>query len=431
MDMNNKYTGFEKLLKDKFGNFEYPYNKNDWHDFEKKLPKSTKPFISANKAVRYLVIAAAVIVPVCAILYFNNYTTNHVDKNNAVVSNNHNNNSKTQSVINDQNNTNTQSNDKLNNFTKENNSGSSIDKNTTKNNSNSTTDNSKNNIVKNNSTVDNSTNNSVVDKATATSQNSNPLNSGIITADVTEGCAPLNVKFTPAIISDTITYQWAFGDSKTSTKKSPTHTYTKSGSFTVTLTATFKKSGHVKKISYADFITVKAKPEAKFTASVDKETNVYTFTDNSVNAFAWNWSLGDKTISKVENPTHEYTLDGSYNVTLVAYSLEGCSDTSASRISVKNTPPFYLPTAFAPDGVSDKYFGPKGDDMNAEGYKFSIYDKSGKLVFETVSLDEKWDGKIKGTNSDAPVGAYVCKITMKDKHGILQNYWPLSVTLIR
>ena len=68
--------------------------------------------------------------------------------------------------------------------------------------------------------------------------------------------------------------------------------------------------------------------------------------------------------------------------------------------------------------------------MNPDGYKMSIYDNSGKLVFETSDFDTKWDGKILGTNTDAKPGIYYRKISMKDKYGTMQE-WPGYVTLIR
>ena len=427
MDMN-KYTGFEKLLKDKLDNFEYPYNNKEWLDFEKKLPKSPKHFVSPKNIIRAFVIAAAVIVPVVAIVYLYNNSETQKSKSNVAITKNQNNQINNNSINDNNTNSNIQQNQNSDNFSNKNNSKTVNDINSNENISvnNGGNDHDKSSNTTN-TTVKNSENNPV------TNQNSikNQMNSGYITANITEGCAPVNIQFKPIIISDTISYLWSFGDnSKGSVKKSPSHIYTNAGSFTVTLIVKFKKSGVTKKISYADFIKVKEAPEAKFSYSQDKETDVVTFNDNSINASGWYWSLGDKATSTEQNPQHEYFSDGSYNVRLIAINKEGCSDTNTTSIVIKNKPPFYISNAFTPNDSYNGYFGPTGVDMNPDGYKISIYSRAGKLVFETTDLNTKWDGKIKGSNVEATAGVYVCNVTMKNKHGILED-WPLYVTLIR
>ncbi|MFP3986844.1 PQQ-dependent sugar dehydrogenase [Streptomyces sp. E11-3] len=59
-------------------------------------------------------------------------------------------------------------------------------------------------------------------------------------ADVTNGQAPLRVKFTSEATDadgDPLTYRWDFGDGKKSKKQNPTHRYRKNGSYQATVTA--------------------------------------------------------------------------------------------------------------------------------------------------------------------------------------------------
>ncbi|WP_321423212.1 right-handed parallel beta-helix repeat-containing protein [uncultured Methanobacterium sp.] len=62
------------------------------------------------------------------------------------------------------------------------------------------------------------------------------------TSNVTSGASPLNVQFTSTSpFSDTITidsYYWNFGDGTYSTEENPTHTYTRAGTYTVSLAVT-------------------------------------------------------------------------------------------------------------------------------------------------------------------------------------------------
>ncbi|MDW5549603.1 PKD domain-containing protein [Methanosarcina sp.] len=52
------------------------------------------------------------------------------------------------------------------------------------------------------------------------------------------GKAPLKVKFTETSKGSPTSWKWDFGDGKSSTEKSPTHTYSAAGTYTVKLTAT-------------------------------------------------------------------------------------------------------------------------------------------------------------------------------------------------
>ena len=52
------------------------------------------------------------------------------------------------------------------------------------------------------------------------------------------GNAPLKVTFTETSKGSPTSWTWDFGDGKYSTEKSPTHTYSAAGTYTVKLTAT-------------------------------------------------------------------------------------------------------------------------------------------------------------------------------------------------
>jgi PKD repeat protein len=57
-------------------------------------------------------------------------------------------------------------------------------------------------------------------------------------ATPTSGKAPLNVKFTDASTGSPTKWKWSFGDGTSSTIQNPKHKYSKTGSYTVTLTST-------------------------------------------------------------------------------------------------------------------------------------------------------------------------------------------------
>lgn len=66
----------------------------------------------------------------------------------------------------------------------------------------------------------------------------------------------------------------------------------------------------------SDFVIVNILPgsTAQFTHTVSGSTAV--FTNQSSNAYTYNWNFGDNTTSTAVNPSHTYTQNGTYTVTL-------------------------------------------------------------------------------------------------------------------
>ncbi len=62
------------------------------------------------------------------------------------------------------------------------------------------------------------------------------------------------------------------------------------------------------------------------------------FTDNSVGATSWDWDFGDSGTSMLQNPTHTYTQEGTYTVTVIVSNGQ-CSDTQLVTITVIDTTP--------------------------------------------------------------------------------------------
>jgi len=89
---------------------------------------------------------------------------------------------------------------------------------------------------------------------TVTNAASPPITSFI--ADIQSGTAPLTVQFTDTSGNSPIGWQWSFGDGILSTDQNPSHTYTQSGTYSVSLTAV--NSGGHNTTTMPGFITVSA-----------------------------------------------------------------------------------------------------------------------------------------------------------------------------
>jgi PKD repeat protein len=141
------------------------------------------------------------------------------------------------------------------------------------------------------------------------------------------GPAPLAVKFTDASKGGPTSWSWEFGDGGKSSDRNPTHTYTKAGTFAVTLTVrnAYGSDSETK----TGFITAGGRPDADFTADERRGVKPFTvtFTDLSTgNPTSWSWEFGDGKTSTEQNPVHVYEREGAYDVSLTASNSYG-SDT--------------------------------------------------------------------------------------------------------
>jgi PKD repeat protein len=156
------------------------------------------------------------------------------------------------------------------------------------------------------------------------------------------GTVPLTVKFTDASKGGPNAWSWDFGDAGTATQQSPSHTYTKAGTYTVTLTV--RNAYGSDSESKAGFVTAGGKPTADFTADERRGVKPFTvrFTDLSTgNPTSWKWDFGDATTSTEQNPVHVYQNEGSYDVTLTVSNSYG----SDAMKKTGSSPPVTLPPA--------------------------------------------------------------------------------------
>ncbi|MFH0893380.1 MAG: gliding motility-associated C-terminal domain-containing protein [Bacteroidota bacterium] len=159
------------------------------------------------------------------------------------------------------------------------------------------------------------------------------------------------------------------------------------------------------------------------------EPLIITFADqSSANAINWQWDFGNGTYSNLQNPVVTYSQAGPYIVMLIVTNAENCVDTIIQEIIVKPKFEITIPNVFTPnaDGYND-VFGPKM--VGFETFHMLIFNRWGRLLFETGSYSDLWDG---GTNSgkEAPDGVYyfIMEIVINSNRTISEKG---NVTLIR
>jgi gliding motility-associated-like protein len=258
------------------------------------------------------------------------------------------------------------------------------------------------------------------------------------TPSVSSGCIPLSVTFTNTNPTNN-TYQWNFGNGISSTNvNSVSTTYFAEGCYDVTLIST-TPNGCVGQTTIPSIVCANSNPEAAFTTNpnvlslIDTESQLL---NESIGASTYIWNFGDGFANSTEvNPTHIFPSDqpGSYQITLIAISTFGCTDTTQVNIEVQDAVIYYVPNTFTPDEdehnpIFKPIFTSGFDPMD---YKMQIFDRWGEVVFETHDVEYGWDGTYNGTHGLVKEGAYVWKIEFKttlsdERRKIIGN-----VTLLR
>ena len=257
------------------------------------------------------------------------------------------------------------------------------------------------------------------------------------TANITEGCAPLEVEFTNTTPGNLASCVWQFESAGTQTDcGTVSATFENSGLFDVTLTVT-SINGCVNDVTYDDYIYVEADPLASFSASETVLTNLATevfFQNSSVGAVSYQWDFGDGSpFENGLNVLHEFPLNSTsnYGVYLVAYSPLGCTDTAKIVIQVTEELIFYVPNSFTPDG--DEYnnvFQPVfTSGFDPHDFSVLIFNRWGEILWESFDSNAAWDGTYH--NEPVPQGTYTWQIEFKTADTDERKQYSGHVTILK
>lgn len=139
-------------------------------------------------------------------------------------------------------------------------------------------------------------------------------------------CATKAVTFNniSTIESGTLTYLWQLGDNTTSTIKNAVNTYNVEGDYTVTL---FANSDKACSDTIVKTIKIYPLPVPSFTVDsvCDGYTSKFINTTTSKDSVSYfQWDFDDLTNSLQKNPEHLFLNQGTYNVSLLARTINNC-----------------------------------------------------------------------------------------------------------
>ncbi len=140
----------------------------------------------------------------------------------------------------------------------------------------------------------------------------------------------------------------------------------------------------------------------------------------SQGATSYLWDFGDGDTSKVKEPFHRYMEEGVYDITLWAYSENGCTDVYklSPAVTVEPVGELRFASVFTPNktGPIERTDLPTGGtevDMffyppirqKVLNYKLQVFNRWGVLIFESHDIHTPWNGYYQGEL--CPQGVYV------------------------
>ncbi|MBL4577358.1 MAG: gliding motility-associated C-terminal domain-containing protein, partial [Flavobacteriales bacterium] len=239
-------------------------------------------------------------------------------------------------------------------------------------------------------------------------------------------------------------WMWYFGDGVTSTEAFTTsHTYTTPDTFDVSLVVV-SFDGCKDSTSIPGAAIAFAPPNADFNIMQGENELIPAVTSilsptidfenaSSTNVSAWDWNFGDPNsggdnISDLENPSHMYTDTGTYLITLIVTTPEGCEDTITKEVTITGEYIIFAPNSFTPNGDGDNdYFFPKGMGVEDESFELYIYDRWGDLIATVTGawsddISIGWDGRANAGNRAAQMDVYIWLIRTSDEMGNDHEY---------
>ncbi|HEU4716882.1 MAG TPA: T9SS type B sorting domain-containing protein, partial [Bacteroidia bacterium] len=236
-------------------------------------------------------------------------------------------------------------------------------------------------------------------------------------------CPPAEIFFTN-LTDSAVAYHWIFGDpssgtNDTSSLMNPSHVFNAGGNYTITLITT-NVYGCTDTLVRTDGASLLQEPHAgvssgaQFITTLDP-VSAFDNLSSGGTSFFIDFGDGDSLFTTSYGPyMHTYDSIGIYNVMLVAWSADGCTDTAWVPLELQEATTLFIPNAFTPngDGTNDIFFA---YGINVSDFDLMIFDRWGMLLYETNDMSKGWNGTFKGEKCQEDV--YVWKLRYHDNLG--------------
>ncbi len=249
--------------------------------------------------------------------------------------------------------------------------------------------------------------------STVTSVEILPLPNGYLKDFDEEVCVPYcnTFNFIAADKKQKLKSSWMIND-KPLNGNTFSHCFNTAATYNITGSFTDETTNCKNTTSY--LLNVRPKPNADFIFSPKQPiegVDEVMFTNNSSGdeSLSYSWYFNDNKGFSTEhkNTTYLYNEPGEYKVVLVTKNNWTCADTIMKIVKVESDFAMYVPNAFTPNGDErNDVFLPVV--RSVKKYDLKIFDRWGKMIFQTTDPNQGWDGTYNGVICKQDV--YIWKI---------------------
>ena len=161
-----------------------------------------------------------------------------------------------------------------------------------------------------------------------------------VASDPNPSCVTVAANFFGSSGQKIKSWQWDFGDGSSDTVQNPVHLYPDTGSYQVILHVV-DTNGCANQNAQPYVQTVNPAPTLDFSWDIDPAavTDNLQFTATAQgNVTAWHWDFGDGDTANIQNPTHQYSDTGQYQVTLSIVVDGLCTNSLTKTVSIVPLP---------------------------------------------------------------------------------------------
>ncbi len=210
-------------------------------------------------------------------------------------------------------------------------------------------------------------------------------------------CTGVSQTFTLQESNSPTTYEWSISPSKSVTispdlsSSSITINFGNGGTYFINLLV----SNATGTSMATSTVIVTKSALAAFNASLNTTgyPNQLILTNYSTNSISNQWLFSDDAAANTTslNAIKDYSVSGSYSLTLIAYGNMGCNDTSSYSLRIADSSGITLPTIFSPngDGINEIF---KPIAKNITELHVMIYNRYGTPIIKWDRVNGFWDG---------------------------------------
>ncbi|MGC9308786.1 MAG: PKD domain-containing protein, partial [Thermoplasmatota archaeon] len=214
-----------------------------------------------------------------------------------------------------------------------------------------------------------------------------------------------------------VSWQWTFDDGSTGTDRNPQHIFSENKVYTITLTVTDDDGATNTTTLEVEIFNVPPRPSFSYEPATPTDLDTVQFIDTSGDPdgsiTAWKWTFGDGNSSTAQDPSHAYTHDGLYTVTLAVTDDDGDTATETYSILIANVPP----------KVNFSYTPAEPTDTQDISFTGDVSDPDGEITNYTWDWgDGSTSYGADATHRYADDGTYTVTLTAKDDDGDTTRY---------